>query len=66
MGSWILLVFLTNGKTIGTPFDTEKECKQAIEIMAKKLKGDKNIVRLECAEGSIEEDKPTGKSDAYI
>lgn len=66
MGAWILIVSLANGKTIGAPFDTERECKQAMQIMTKKLKDDKNVLRLECAEGKIETEESTGKNDAYI
>lgn len=57
MNTWILVVSLVNGQTIGSPFPTEKECRAAMADVKKELKGDKNVKSIDCAEGEITTEK---------
>lgn len=64
MQAWILVVALTNGHTIGSPFETKKACEQMMKEVKKQLKGDKNIASIECVEGAIEQEKK--KEEEFI
>lgn len=64
MSAWILIVALANGQTIGSPFETKKQCEAALKDVKRELKGDKNVKSIECVEGAIEEEKK--KTEEYI
>lgn len=66
MTVWLLVVTLMNGRTIASPFETEKMCQKALQEVRKELKGDKNIKSIECAIGELNKEDSKKDSESYI
>lgn len=61
MTVWILLVTMASGRTIGAPFETERECRETLRLVKKELAAEKRVKSVECTEGVLEQEEK--KSD---